>query len=548
MRRPWVALVGPEIEENLSLRYLASALSRAGIDSEIFAFNDALQMAGIVQKVVTDSPPIAVGISMAFQWRALDMLGLGVALREAGYGGHITMGGHFATFASENALADFPEIDSICRQESEETLVELVRCLVAGEPWAALPGLCARDGAGKPALTPLRHPPDLSGLAWPDRRGEPAACFGHNIAPLVSTRGCYANCSFCCIAAWHEMTLPGKRYRERPLEDVADEMASEHFGRGIEIFVFHDDNFFLPSGAKNAERLNTLADLLEARGVRRFATVVKARPTDVQPRAFEALVHRLHCIRCYVGIETDADQGLETLNRWAKPRHNKVAMELVEQLGLYTCFNVLLFDPDTTVDSLEDNLRFMERWADYPFNFGRTELYAGTPLLGRMRQEHRARGDWLQWDYRMADEKVERIFQLTNRAFHERNFRPDALANTMMSTRFDVEVVRRFHPEVFRPSWQAEAKALSRALGTDSVRGLRRIINRTLAAEPASGDAGFCDDLGAQLRATEERLRGRAQALAAEVHAAVGQGLPLTYIGDRVATPLQHAVPVGVAP
>src|SRR5262245_62911194 len=126
MNRPWVALVGPEIEENLSLRYLASALSRAGIDSEIFAFNDAFQMAGIVQKVVTDSPPIAAGISMAFQWRALDMLGLGLALREAGYGGHITMGGHFATFASEHVLADFPEIDSVCRQESEETLIELV--------------------------------------------------------------------------------------------------------------------------------------------------------------------------------------------------------------------------------------------------------------------------------------------------------------------------------------------------------------------------------------------------------------------------------------
>jgi octaprenyl-diphosphate synthase len=43
------------------------------------------------------------------------------------------------------------------------------------------------------------------------RRGEPAACFGHRIAPLVGSRGCYANCTFCCIAAWHEQSLPGKR-------------------------------------------------------------------------------------------------------------------------------------------------------------------------------------------------------------------------------------------------------------------------------------------------------------------------------------------------
>ncbi len=223
-------------------------------------------------------------------------------------------------------------------------------------------------------------------------------------------------------------------------------------------------------------------------------------------------------------------------------------MELVEQLGLYTCFNVLLFDPDTTVASLEDNLRFMERWADYPFNFGRTELYAGTPLLKRMQAEGRVHGDWLQHDYAMVDADTERIFQLTNAAFHERNFKPDALANTMMSTRFDVEVVRRFHPEKFRRTWHDEARALSRALGMDSLKGLRTIIDRAIAGEPVQGDAAFCADLSGQLRLAEQRLEDRAHALAAEVHASIGQGMPLTYIGDKVATVFQKARQVEVAP
>ncbi len=537
-----MALVGPEIEENLSLRYLASALARGGYQAELLAFNSAEQMRGIVERVLgAQTPPLAVGISMAFQWRAPDMLGLALALREAGYAGHITVGGHFATFASTHVLTDFPEIDSVCRQEAEETLVELVRALEAGEAWQGLAGLATRDDAGLARVGPLRHPPELSTLSWPDRRGEPAACFGHRISPLVSTRGCYANCSFCCIAAWHELTLPGKRYRERPLEDVADEMAAEHRNRGIEIFVFHDDNFFLPSGAKNAERLNRLADLLEERRVRRFATVVKARPTDVQPRAFEALVKRLHCIRCYVGIETDADQGLQTLNRWAQPKHNRLAMERVRALGLYTCFNVLLFDPDTTLESLEENLAFMERWADYPFNFGRTELYAGTPLLQRMEQEGRVKGDWLQCDYSMHDERVERVFRLAANAFFERNFKPDGLANTLMSTRFDVEVVRRFHPEVLREEWMEEARALSRALGEDSVRGLRQLIARAVGPEPRLGDEAFCAELAARLRDTEAGLQRRALALASDIQSSVKQGAPLTFVGDRVATPLQRA-------
>ncbi len=532
-----VALVGPEIEENLSLRYLASALTRVGVEVELVAFNHASAMASVVEAVVAARPRL-VGISMAFQWRAPDMLGLAVALREAGFAGHLTLGGHFATFAAESVLRDFPEVDSICRQEAEETLVELVQHLEQGREWRELAGLSARTDDGQVVTTALRHPPELASLAWPDRRGAPAECFGHRIAPLVSTRGCYANCTFCCIAAWHEVSLPGKRYRERPLEDVADEMAAEHFGRGIDIFVFHDDNFFLPSGVKNAERLHRLADLLEARQVTRFATVVKARPTDVQEKPFRALVERLHCIRCYVGIETDADQGLQTLQRWAQPRHNAAAMELVDALGLYTCFNVLLFDPDTTMESLQANLAFMRRWAGSPFNFGRTELYAGTPLLRRMQEEQRAQGDWLQWDYAMSSRKVERVFQLANGAFEERNFRPDALANTMMSTRFDVEVVRRFHPEVYRPAWNERARSLSARLGRDSVAGLEAIIARVEGREPVGGDRRFVEDLAGRLRAVEAQLKLEAHELAAELESLVS-GHALTHVGDRVATPLQ---------
>ncbi|WP_224372146.1 B12-binding domain-containing radical SAM protein [Hyalangium versicolor] len=542
MRQQWVALIGPEFEENLSLRYLASALARVGFRSEILPFNQGSQLPGLVERITrAPEPPVLVGISMAFQWRAPDMLALAVALREGGYSGHITFGGHFATFASKEVLRDFPEVDSICRQEAEETLVELVQRVASGQAFGDMLGLAVRDAQGVPGINPLRNAPELATLAWPDRRGEPAECFGHRIAPLVSTRGCYANCTFCCIAAWHEQVLPGKRYRERPLEDVADEMASLHHERGIDIFVFHDDNFFLPSGAKNAERLNRLADLLEARKVRHFATVVKARPTDVQERVFPVLVERLHCIRCYVGIETDADQGLKTLQRWAKPKHNWEAMERVERLGLYTCFNVLLFDPDTTIESLEDNLEFMEAHAHHPFNFGRTELYAGTPLLHRMQKEGRARGDWLQWDYSLHDAQVERVFALTSTVFHERNFAPDALANTLMSTRFDVEVVRRFHPEQLLPGWLDEGKALCSALGTGSVRAMREIIARVREEAPPSGDPNFSRELAERLRAEEAGLRVRARALAARLAQAVPQGLPLTEIGDRVATPLQRA-------
>ncbi|HEY2369544.1 MAG TPA: cobalamin B12-binding domain-containing protein, partial [Polyangiaceae bacterium] len=138
----YVALVGPEIEENLSLRYIAASLAKAGVRSELVPFNFEGDFAPALASILqAPEPPVAVGISLAFQWRARDFLALAVALREGGYRGHITMGGHFGTFAAKEILGDFPEIDSIVRQEAEDTMVALVAALENKTPLTAIPGL-----------------------------------------------------------------------------------------------------------------------------------------------------------------------------------------------------------------------------------------------------------------------------------------------------------------------------------------------------------------------------------------------------------------------
>jgi hypothetical protein len=73
------------------------------------------------------------------------------------------------------------------------------------------------------------------------------------------------------------------------------------------------------------------------------------------------------------------------------------------------------------------------------------------------------------------------------------------------------------------------------------VRALREIIARVREAAAPAGDEDFARELAARLRAEEAELRVRARALAARLSKAVPQGLPLTDIGDRVATPLQRA-------
>ena len=73
--------------------------------------------------------------------------------------------------------------------------------------------------------------------------------------------------------------------------------------------------------------------------------------------------------------------------------------------------------------------------------------------------------------------------------FHERNFGGDALANRLMGTRFDIEVCRHFHKDVFKKSWLEEGKELNRALSLDTADGLQEIVDFVKTHEASPGRA-----------------------------------------------------------
>ena len=519
-----IALVGPELEENLSLRYLASSLMTAGFDCEIVPFNYSRDLPEVLAILLSmRERPGILGLSLSFQLRAKDFIALAVALRQNGYSGHVTAGGHFGTFACKEILRDFPEIDSICRHESENTLVSLAGAIQATSSLKDVPGLIYRDETGGLVLNSLSVPPELDSLPWPDRRSDPAEYLGHLAAPLVGSRGCYAKCTFCCISAWHEKASPGKRFRLRSVESIAAEMAWLFRERKIEIFIFHDDNFFLPDRAQTLQRIDGLANQLEQRGVYRFATIVKARPNDLDEEIVTAMQERLGLLRIYLGIETNSDAGLHILGRRVSRAQNHRALDLLLRKNIYPCFNMLIFDPSTKIEDLETNLDFMNKFAEVPQNFGRVELYAGTPLLSYMQKAGRCQGDYLEWDYRMADEDVQRVFELAMRCFYVRNFSEKSAAHHLMGTRFCTEVAAHFHPDVFRISWMSDAKKLNCILTQDSVKAMREIIEFVKQCQPPENETEFVNLLSSRLRATELMVQKAAGLLETEICDSIAQ-------------------------
>ena len=506
-----IALVGPELEENLGLRYLAASLAKAGHEARIFDFHAPDQVAALVRGIGEYAPQV-VGLSMVFTGRAREYVCLADALRGAGYRGHMTAGGHFASFHADALLAEFSSLDSIVHGEGEEALVDLVEHLA---DLGSVLGLTYRGAGGHMLRTrPRANPDDLDAKPWPVRPEAFQTYLGLPIANVLASRGCFGRCDFCSIQAWYRQNA-GPRFRQRRPERVAEEVAALYHERGVRIFNFHDDNFFLPEAAANVERFRDLERRLDALGVGRIAIQVKARPDSVTPEVMAALAG-LGLFRVFLGVESNAVAGLKALGRGIRREQNHAALEVLRGLGLHVSFNLLMFEPDATPADLADNVAMIRRYADVPLNFGRVEVYSGTPLEARLRAQGRLLGDYFGYYYRIADERVQQAFEIYRKVFMPRNFSGGGMNLEAMRVDYYFHLLRHFHPNRAGRPLERKVKGAVRRLNESSADLLDRILAFAAEGRPDAAAARFAEDLKAERAAFDARHAKRFASILAE--------------------------------
>ena len=444
-----LVLVGPTIEENLSVAYLAASLRQAGHEALLVSFVRDEEHLDVSRQILEHKPD-AVGLSMAFQRRNGGFLALAVDLREAGFTGHLTAGGHWAALAAEEILRDHEAIDSVIQGEAEEAVVTLAEELARGGDLAIVPGIVCRAADGftyGPRPVKLA---DLDELPFPVRDEPPLEQLGLATAPLVASRGCRARCSFCSIAAFHRLSHGAAR-RERSPEAVADEMARLWEERGVRVFIFHDDDFFDGRRARDLERIDRLEAALEARKVPKLALSVKARPDDIDDEVLSRLCD-LGLFRVFLGVETDAPAGLRALDRRLAPDANRRALELLRKHDVFVCSNLLLWEPDTTLIDLRANLALLRDHPHQLFNLARTELYEGAPLTLRLHREERLLGSYEGRDYVVSDPRAELAWRLFRVVLGERCYPLEGVVYAAMGLACDAKLLTTLFPS--ERSWQ----------------------------------------------------------------------------------------------
>jgi radical SAM superfamily enzyme YgiQ (UPF0313 family) len=427
-----ILLLGRKLEhnENLGLGHLLAAARRAGLSARMMPLNGWGDLEGIVAEVVA-RPPRIVGLAFPDGGSAILPLTAGMMIRDAGYRGHITAGGPFATLARDWLLERYDWLDSVVRYAGEVPLVTLAERLAQqlAEPLDAgaaqldeVPGLTTRAGDGAPAPVLDATPLDLR-----PERGDLPGLLDHRMAQMTATRGCEGRCAYCGPASLQtdehrEGRRAGHRampliragvggVRRRRLEAICDEMAELWHERDVRYFYFVDEHL-LPRRREDA--LAMIAEWkrgLAARGVGPFGLGCMLRGDRLDPEVIDAFAD-LGLIRCFVGVELASDEELRSFGRGGDLGHALASMQRLQDRGVVTTCNMMLLHPHSTPETLARGIDFLEGLGAASFETTQMEIYFGTKLHQRLQAEGRVSGNPLRYGYRYDDETVARFAEV----------------------------------------------------------------------------------------------------------------------------------------
>jgi radical SAM superfamily enzyme YgiQ (UPF0313 family) len=501
-----VLLVGFQDQDNLGLRYLTAAARHHGHRCEIVTYGD--DPGPLCERVRREQPQL-VGFSMIFQYMAPAFGRVIDALRSSGYGGHVTVGGHYPSFDPVEVLERISGLDTVVRFEGEATFVDLLRCLETARDWRPLAGLAWRDQRGV-VVNPLREAiEDLDVLPLPERADIDYEQQSVPTASMLASRGCPWNCSFCSIRPFYE-AQGGPLRRLRAPTAVVEEMLDLFRTRGVATFLFQDDDF-LATGRRARTWALELADEIaktEMRG--RVALKISCRSDEVHEDSMRALRDLGGLSHVYLGIESGDADALVHLNKQLKPEAHLRAVAVFRRLDLSFDFGFMLLEPYSQLTHVRNNIDFLEQLVGDGWSvasFCRTLPYAGTPLKDKLLSEGRLLGTPFEPDYRFLDERLDLFYDWMLVTFRRRNFTDEGLCHLLRVLQFELHQ-RAAGRRRATPAEKAYGRYLTSVCNRIALYTLRAAVEhiqaRTLADLEA--DPSYLMGLTEHERREEERL------------------------------------------
>jgi len=234
--------------------------------------------------------------------------------------------------------------------------------------------------------------------------------------------------------------------KEIKTRNVVREMVALQEKYGTQIFIFQDDDLFMRTQEHRQWLNQFLNELWEADLADKILWRVSCRVDDLDSDYIQKM-KQSGLVSIFLGIESASDRELTTLNKGYSARDVYRAVDMLHEVGMPFEFGFMLFTPDSTLETVEENidfLKFVSENGDTLVHFCKMVPYAGTSFQGRLRQEGRLEGSLASPDYRLLDPKLDLLQAFFAQTFNYRNFDDNGLVEGLRFAKFDVCVLRRF--------------------------------------------------------------------------------------------------------
>jgi radical SAM superfamily enzyme YgiQ (UPF0313 family) len=264
----------------------------------------------------------------------------------------VILGGVHPTFMDKEILQKASDVDAIVRGEGEQTIVEIASVLAHGEKLTEIAGITFKEN-GKIVRTPDRpYIEDLDGLPTPAFKHFPLErykVFGRRILPIVSSRGCPFQCSFCVTSRFF-----GRKVRMRSPKNVVDEIDLLIKEYRAEAITFYDDTF-----TYDKKRVEGICDEILGRGID-VSWDCQTRADQVSPELL-AKMRRAGCEVITLGVESASQNVLKAVGKGTTIKQNEDAVKMIKKAGISVVTSVIVGYPGENVESVRQTLDFLKR-------------------------------------------------------------------------------------------------------------------------------------------------------------------------------------------
>lgn len=330
-------------------------------------------------KLVEEYEPDLIGVTATEDTYAL---GISLVSRIKNKDIHVIFGGVHPTFSAEEVIAN-PRVDSLCIGEGEGPLLELCIKLQQKKDVTTIKNIWIKNN-GKIYRNEIRPPLDINALPYEDFSVFEEEMFFrpmqgkiYRMIPVVISRGCPFNCSFCAAPLLRELYLGSehkKYFRTKTMERIISELKYYVHRHKADYVYFNSETFFAVNEREFAEFAEKYIKEIN------LPFWCQTRIETVSKDKIDILKN-MNCHRINIGLEHGNESFRKRiLKKNFSNRQAKDSFGVIEKSGIPFTINNMIGFPDETRELVFDTIRLNRTIKADAINAFTFVPYRGTPL------------------------------------------------------------------------------------------------------------------------------------------------------------------------